>query len=129
MKHVGDIGLRMDVPEPGVGKAAQVEHEWVLESFSDSDWSGNKDHRRSSSCGAHFLNGAWMFGSRRSQKTISLSSCESELHSLVSTVCDGIFLVACAKFVLNADVHHIAYTDSSSARQISSRLGFGRLRL
>ena len=55
--------------------------------------------------------------SSRTQKTISLSSCESELHSLVSSMCDGLFIIACAQFVLGEKVVHVQFTDSSSARQ------------
>eukprot|EP00435_Cladocopium_sp_Y103_P064056 s935_g25.t1 len=58
--------------------------------------------------------------SSRSQKVISLSSCESELHSMVSGACDGIFIKACAAFVLGEEVQHLLYTDSSSARQLAS---------
>ena len=52
----------------------------------------------------------------------------NELHSIVSAMCDGIFIVACAQFVLGEAVRHVQYTDSSSARQLASREGCGRLR-
>ena len=102
--------------------------QWVLESYGDADWSANKAHRRSTSCGMHFLNNAFVYGSSRSQKTISLSSCESEPHSLVSCMCDGLFIVACAEFVLGEKLEHVQYTDSSSARQLASRQGVGKVR-
>ena len=69
-----------------------------------------------------------MYGNSRGQKTISLSSCESELHSLVSAACDGLFLMACLRFALGGDIKHVMYTDSSSARQLASRQGVGRVR-
>ena len=95
MKHVGDLALRLDVPMPGQGKCfSDGGTTWILESFSDADWSSNKDHRKSTSCGMHYLNNAFVFGSSRSQRTISPSSCESALHSIVSVMCDGIFIVA-----------------------------------
>ena len=78
---------------------------WILESYSDADRSSNK---RSSKidliCGMHYLNTAFVFGSSRSQRTISLSSCESELRSIVSAMCDGIFIVACAQFIFGTTV-------------------------
>ena len=76
----------------------------------------------------HFLNSSFAYGSSRSQKVVSLSSCESELHSMVSSMCDGIFIKACAEFILNEEVEHIQYTDSSSARQLACRQGSGRVR-
>ena len=129
MKFVGDIGVRLQAPIPGQGKHLDGSNcQWVLESYGDADWSANKAHRRSTSCGMHFLNNAFVYGSSRSQKTISLSSCESELHSLVSCMCDGIFIVACAEFVLGEKLEHVQYTDSSSARQLASRQGVGKVR-
>ena len=74
------------------------------------------------------------FSSSRSQKTISVSSCESELHPLVSCMCDGLFIlfiVACAEFILGEKLEHcehLQYTDSSSARQLASRQGVGKVR-
>jgi hypothetical protein len=43
-------------------------------------------------------------------------------------MCDGIFIKACAEFILNEEVEHIQYTDSSSARQLACRQGSGRVR-
>ena len=100
MKSVGDVGVKMQTPQPGIGKMQSGgSHSWILESYSDADWSSNKSHRRSTSCGVHMLNGCFMYGSSRSQKVISLSSCESELHSLVSCACDGIFIRACVSCI------------------------------
>ena len=129
MKQVGDIGVKLCYPEPGVGKVnTAAECEWILESFSDADWNANKTTRHSTSCGVHFINNCFMYASSRNQKVVSLSSCESELHSLVSCACDGIYIRACAMFVLNGVVEHFQYTDSSSARQIACRQGCGRVR-
>ena len=129
MKGVGDLAIKMQVPQAGIGKfQTGGEHAWVLESFSDADWSSNKSHRRSTSCGMHLLNCCFMYGSSRSQKVISLSSCESELHSLVSCSCDGIFVRACIEFALNCQIKHIVYTDNSAARQLACRQGTGRVR-
>ena len=129
MKHVGDVGIFLPNLQPGIGKfQAGGDQQLIIESFSDADWSSNKSHRRSTSCGVHLINGAYIFGSSRSQKVISLSSCESELHALVSTACDGIFIKACAEFSFNAKFQHVVYTDSSSARQLAHRQGSGRIR-
>jgi hypothetical protein len=85
VKYVGDVGIKLQFPEPGSGKIKHgAETEWVLETFTDADWSSNKAHPRSTSCSVHFINGCFAFGANRSQKVISLSSAESELHSMVS---------------------------------------------
>ena len=41
---------------------------------------------------------------------VSLSSCESELHAVISTLSDGIFLRRCLEFVFNAEVEHVMFT-------------------
>ena len=74
------------------------------------------------------INNNLVSSSSRSQKVVSLSSCESELHSMVSAACDGIFIRSCAEFVLGEEVQHVLFTDSSSARQLASRQGYGRAR-
>ena len=100
MKHVRDVGVKLVALVPGQGKNVDGSNQqWLLERYSDADWSSNNSHRRSTSCGIHFINNSVVYVSSRSQKTISLSSCESELHSLVSCFCDGMFFVACAEFV------------------------------
>ena len=53
MKHVGDVGVLLRFPQPGMGKFhAGGDQEFVLESFSDADWSSNKvtDAARAAAC-------------------------------------------------------------------------------
>ena len=129
LKQKGDIGLKMQVPEAGKGKIKQGGSKfWLLESFSDADWSANKTTRRSTSCGIHFLNGNYVYGSSRSQKVVSLSSCESELHAMVSCCCDGIYIKRCMEFLVCQTVDQVQFTDNSAARQLASRQGVGRVR-
>ena len=85
-------------------------------------------HRRSTSAGMHLLCGAYMFGSSRTQRVVSLSSCESELHGMVSTLADGLFLRRCAEFITRATIEHYLLTDSSSARQLAARQGVGKIK-
>ena len=60
LKQTGDIGVKLQCPQPGQGKwKTTTENSWVLETYSDADWAGNKAHRKSTSCGMHFLNGSF----------------------------------------------------------------------
>jgi len=78
MKQMGDIGIYMEAPLPGKGKlSAGGVSTWLLQSYSDAEWSSNQSNRRSTSCGMHFLNGAFAYGSSSRQKVVSLSSCEN----------------------------------------------------
>ena len=85
LKTTPEYCVLLDVPIGGQGRWKSSDKHWILESFSDSDWSANQTHRRSTSCGVHLLNGAFLFGSSRTQRVVSLSSCESELHAMIST--------------------------------------------
>ena len=129
LKQTGDIGVKLQCPQPGQGKwKMTTENSWVLETYSDADWAGNKAHRKSTSCGMHFLNGNFLYGSSRTQRVVSLSSCESELHSIVSAMSDAFFVRRCIEFVLQTTIMQVHYTDSSSARQLVNRQGVGKIR-
>ena len=120
--------MMLKMPVGGQGKLKATEKHWILESYSDSDWSGHQAHRRSTSCGLHMLNGAFVYASSRTQRVVSLSSCEAELHCMTSCLCDGTYLKRCIQFVMNCQVEHYLLVDSSSARQIAMRLGPGKLK-
>jgi hypothetical protein len=128
LKGTADYCVVLEPPVPGQGKWRSTEKFWVLESFTDADWSSNQKHRRSTSCGIHLVCGAFAYGSSRTQKVVSLSSCESELHAMVSTLCDGIFLRRCLEFITGATIEHYLFTDSSSAKQLASRQGVGKVK-
>ena len=129
LRFTGDMGMKLSMPEFGKGKRKEgCESEWILETFTDADWSSNRTHRKSTSCAVHFLNGCFTFASSRTQKVISLSSAESELHSMVSGCCDGIFIKRCAEFLFGSPVQHFQWTDNSAARQLVARQGVGRIR-
>lgn len=70
------------------------------------------------------LNGGFLCSS----SVVSLSSCESELHALTSSLCDGIYLRRCIEFLVDSEIDHFLLVDSSSARQIAMRLGPGKLK-
>ena len=85
-------------PQAGEGYVKKGESYWCLETFPDSDWSGNTSHRKSPSGGFHALNSCPLFSSSRTQKIISLSSCEAELRAIVSSASDGIYIRSVLEF-------------------------------
>jgi hypothetical protein len=54
LKGTPDYCVLLDVPVGGQGRWRASDKHLILESFSDSDWSSNQVHRRSTSCGVHF---------------------------------------------------------------------------
>jgi hypothetical protein len=116
LKTSGDMGVKLVVPESGLGKwKSGGEPFWLVETFTDADWSANKQHRKSTSSAIHFVNGSFVYASSRSQRVVSLSSAESELLEFL-TVLTG------------KEVDHYQWTDNSAARQLVPKQGVGRIR-
>ena len=72
------------------------------------------------------LNGCTIYASSRTQKVASLSSAEAELHSLVSSAADGIYMKGCLEFLLNATVDASSKVKGLS-KALMSILAAGRL--
>ena len=105
LRTTGELGINLHVPAAGQGKwKSCVDKFWILETYSDADWASKKGHSKSTSCSIHFLNGSYAFGAARTQRIIALSSCESELHSIVSGMCDAIYIRRVLEFILNVQI-------------------------
>ena len=111
--------LQMDVQNEG--------NKNVVETFSDSDWSGAGDMKSTSSA-VHMLNGFVIHSTNRSQKCISLSSTEAEWYAASSATCDGFYLQHIVDFLTNNCCELLCfYTDNSAFRMLSLKCGVGRL--
>ena len=100
----------------------------VLETFSDSDWSGAGDLKSTSSA-VHMLNGVVVHSTSRSQKCISLSSTEAEWFAASSSTCDGFYLQHIVEFLTNSNCDRLQLkTDNNDVRMLSLKCGVGRLR-
>ena len=87
LEETSHYAVVLQQPHGGQGLHKQTnDNYWLLGSFSDSDWSSDKRHQRSTSSGLHMFCGNLVYSSSRTQRTISLSSCEAELHGMVSTL-------------------------------------------
>ena len=129
LKTSGGMGVKLVVPESGSGKwKSGGEQVWPAETSTDADRSANKQHRKSTSSAIHFVNGSFVYASSRSQRIVSLSSAESELHSMVSGCSDGIYIKRCLEFLTGKEVQHYQWTDNSASRQLVSKQGVGRIR-
>ena len=104
------------------------EDELVLVTYSDANWSGHHEHRRSTSAGVHVLNGCFLYGSSRTQKVVALSSAESELHALVSSVADGIYTCRCLEFLVDFPIKHVALIDNAAACSLANKRCVGKIR-
>ena len=60
--------------------------EWVLMVYSDSDWAGDVDDRKSVGCHIIYLCGVPIVWRSRKQKSVSLSSSEAEFYACSEAV-------------------------------------------
>ena len=84
--------------------------------------------RRSSSCATYFLDGNYFFAVTRTQRSVALSSAESEFIAAVSAIADGIYLKRLLEKVLNHKVLLELRMDSSAARALLKKQGVQRTR-
>ena len=68
------------------------EFAWVLKAYSDSDWAGDPEDRKSITGFCIFLNGCLISWKSRGQKTVTLSSSEAE-YVAVADVCTEILFI------------------------------------
>ena len=120
---VGQYSL-LPYPDPGHGHATRTTaSRWLLETFTDSDWSGAKGHRRSTSAAVHMVNGNVVLASSRGQKSVSLSSAEAELNALASGAADGIYLRRRLEFrctLFGRQLSSVAFVSQEGPRQTST---------
>ena len=72
---------------------------WEILLFSDSDWAGDKDNRRSVTGFMLFLNGVLIAWRSRLQKTVSLSSSEAEFYACGEAVREIPFVIQVLLFL------------------------------
>ncbi|CAE7451931.1 GIP, partial [Symbiodinium sp. CCMP2456] len=103
---------------------------YEVESVTDSDWAGCKRSRRSRTSIQMYVGGGFVGSMVRSQRSVALSSAESEYLALISGACEAIFVVDVLKFLVggSAQVRLTCRTDSAACRGICQRLGAGRVR-
>ena len=84
----------MDTKDRGLKIAPTGEElKWELIVFSDSDWAGDKDNRRSVGGYMIFLSGVLIAWRSKLQKVVSLSSAEAEFYACAEAVKEVPFIV------------------------------------
>ena len=101
-----------------------------VEVFSDADWAGDQSstskRRRSVSSVMVFVNNCLIQSYSRSQKSIALSSCESEFLALTGATAEAMHIKKIWQFLTRGEVEMVPFTDSASCLALSQRLGVGR---
>ena len=100
----------------------------LIEIYSDSDWAADRESKQSVSCGAIFVNGNMVHFQSKRQRSVSLSSCESETIAAVSIMSEGVFLQKLIERITGVAPEVRLYINSSSSRQLISQKGLGKAR-
>ena len=103
-------------------------HKHELHIYSDSDWAGDLQTRKSTSgfiiqyCGATIS-----FGSR-TQESVATSSCEPELYGMGTATAEALHLqhLLAEARLTSREPTLILHTDSTSAKSLASRVGLRR---
>ena len=120
LKGTCEHSIGFSSTEPGVGCIARSKDNChVLELFTDADWSGDRTTRRSTSSNVIMHNNHTVCTASRTQKSVSLSSCESEFNAYVSGVTDLVYVSAAVSFLTGIEPDRHTFLDSSSARQLT----------
>jgi len=82
--------------------------------YSDANWAGDKQTRKSTSGGSVMLNGHWLKSWSKSQSTIALSSAESELYACVKASAEGLGMMSMLKD-FGVEVQGDILSDASAA--------------
>ncbi|MFN7263265.1 MAG: reverse transcriptase domain-containing protein [Cyanobacteriota bacterium] len=73
--------------------------EWEIKAFSDSDFAGDSDTRKSVSGYIIYLNGAAISWRSKGQKSVSLSSTEAEYMAISEVAMEILYIVGILKFL------------------------------
>ena len=99
----------------------------LLEVVTDADYAGDRNDRRSTTSFQVFIDGNLMESSVRAQKTISLSSGESEFVAVVAGSSDGLLVKHLWEKIREEKCEMKVRSDSSAARSMVQRQGIGRV--
>ena len=109
-----------------------MEFEWqrrpgCLDGYTDSDWGGCTQSRKSTS-GAVIMVGKHLIkGYSKQQKVLALSSAEAETYGMVACSAEVLGIQSCA-LDLGLDYAGVIYADASAALGIIMRRGIGKVR-
>jgi len=110
---------------PGSGIFFPRDSEFHIQGFSDADWAGCKDTRRSISGQCFFIGKSLVSWRTKKQLTVSRSSSEAEYRALASTSCEMQWLLYLMKDLkIQCTKKPVIYCDNLSAIHIAANRVF-----
>ena len=95
--------------------------------FTDADWAGCRETRKSTSGGALMLGCHLIRSYSKTQQVIALSSAESEFYAAVKASIEGLGLCSLARDY-GYELKPVVMADANAALGIINRRGFGKVR-
>ena len=90
----------------------------IIEAFSDSDFAGDRDTRKSRTGSLIAVNGGIVFWSSQQQKNVTLSSAEAEFVAASTTVSAIAWIKSLLRELDMSDMETILYMDNQPAMQL-----------
>ncbi|XP_072077006.1 uncharacterized protein [Arachis hypogaea] len=119
--NLGTIDLRYLKTSPGKGIFFPRESEIQLLGFSDSDWAGCPDTRRSLTGYCFFLGSSLISWKTKKQTTVARSSTEAEYRALANTTCELQWILNVLQFLRISPIRPpVLYCDNQSALHIAA---------
>jgi hypothetical protein len=111
-----------------VSKFAWQRDTRMVTTYSDSDWAGCAESRKSTSGGIVMIGTHILKSYSKQQRTVALSSAEAELHAMVAASSETLGILGLLRDMGHDTMEGEVYCDSSAALGIAQRQGMGKLR-
>ncbi|CAE8611677.1 unnamed protein product [Polarella glacialis] len=122
LRGTSDAWLQLEVSLP------RGQDDFVQETiYVDTDYAGDQRTRKSTTCVVALLDGMLITAYSKTQSVVATSSAEAEIYGIGSGLVEGLGIRSLLQEI-GMQVHLAIRYDSSSARAMANRRGFGKMK-